>query len=1034
MKIVYDCQQLAKQMTGVGYYTAHLLREMLALQPSHEFLLLCHTGNADVVRDTIQSSSSAHLVVLDNPVSLDYRVQQQMLSELLPKQKAELYYSPCFMSVSPAVCRTVSVIHDATFVLYPEFHPRGGAEYLHRLVNDTCLNAERIITMSENSRRDIARFYHYPEERIDVVPLAADDEFLHPVSATKKNSVLEALSLGTEYILAVNMGNPKKNIDTLLKAYAKLDNRVRNKIPLVVAGECNPQTLDLAEMVKRYGIASQVKLTGWIDRESLRCLYAGASLFCFPSLHEGFGLPVIEAMASGVPVISSNAASLPEVGGNAACYVDPHDIHGWALQIERLLDSKEKRMEMVRLGKDRAETFTWKKTAQKTLQIIDSLQIPAATGTVTEDDRITLVALLGDEAEHVEPFLENLSDYVDEIIFVADGPQEKARLALEHCLNCQPDSRLKDKVKVVERLLDHDFSSQRNFGHDHARCPWVLHVDLDERFSANLLASLPALVHTLAASGKTVCGFRRMNYLHNVLVNDVPRQNWNEKWLQCQQASQPDRDADTQSVVNPDTQFRLMRRGIRWRNALHETPEPVGQLPREVTVSRKGAIVHAKTVSRQNRQDEFYESILPGGSLRGGRASAVQKDPVAGRRKAIAQKNGLKILMLASEYPPAKGFGLARYASGLATALSGLGHEVHVLSLNANGKVRSSQQDGVTVHLMDEDFPVKHYQWVGGAILNNPRVLAKGLLVAEELGGFDVVLSHDWLLGHAAKSLKEALRIPWCLMVHDTEVGKRDGKLTPNQAYIAEMEAWCLQHTDQVLVPGEFLRDELVRIFGIERQSIHVAGCGVDTERFQSETDIADFRSLFATKDEKLLVYAGRLSPMKGISDLLQAVGMLCHEQVPIRLVVAGDGVLAETLHRYCQEKGLQDRVYFTGTLDDKVLGALYKAADLVVMPSRYEPFGMVALEAASMGTRVLAANVGGLGQMLATSNGQIKGIEPGNPEVLASQIREQLSLPDDVCAQRIPQWIQAQYDWNQVAERVATKMDGLLPVQENEQ
>jgi 2-polyprenyl-3-methyl-5-hydroxy-6-metoxy-1,4-benzoquinol methylase/peptidoglycan/xylan/chitin deacetylase (PgdA/CDA1 family) len=230
-----------------------------------------------------------------------------------------------------------------------------------------------VITISENSKADIARFYGYPAERIVVTPLAADEDFFRSRRGRELKEARGRYGLPERYVLAVNMGSPKKNVATLLGAWARLPEGLRAAFKLAVVGEWSPSSVDIPRLVKERGIEGSVAVTGYVPREDLFFLYAGATLFCFPSLHEGFGLPVLEAMASGVPVITSNAASLPEVAADAAVLLDPGDEAGWAAAMERLLGSEKERTRLAKEGRWRANQFRWEQTAEATLGVIDEV-------------------------------------------------------------------------------------------------------------------------------------------------------------------------------------------------------------------------------------------------------------------------------------------------------------------------------------------------------------------------------------------------------------------------------------------------------------------------------------------------------------------------------------------------------------------------------------------------------------------------------------------------------------------------------------
>lgn len=377
MRILVDAQQLDRQMTGVGHYTHRILTTMMRCDGHHEWLALCHRGNASVIESLQTEHPLLQPVVLSEPVFGHYRAQEDLLRKLVPQVKPDVVFSPSFLAAPKDLCPSVSVVHDATYALYPEFYGRV-ASYLHDCVQNTCQQASHIITMSENSAKDLRQLYQIPRHRLSVIPLAADEGFRDSVSPEAILRCREHYGLPERYVLAVNMGNRKKNAPVLFAAFAALTPEQRQGAHLVVVGEWHPDALDLTQEAERAGIANQVILTGYIPQEDMAPLYAGALVFCFPSLHEGFGLPVIEAMAVGVPVLCSSEASVPEVAGDAARLIDPRDTAAWTRELAALLASDEQRQQLIQRGRERALGFTWETTAKATLAALEGTQRLAA--------------------------------------------------------------------------------------------------------------------------------------------------------------------------------------------------------------------------------------------------------------------------------------------------------------------------------------------------------------------------------------------------------------------------------------------------------------------------------------------------------------------------------------------------------------------------------------------------------------------------------------------------------------------------------
>jgi len=376
-----------------------------------------------------------------------------------------------------------------------------------------------------------------------------------------------------------------------------------------------------------------------------------------------------------------------------------------------------------------------------------------------------------------------------------------------------------------------------------------------------------------------------------------------------------------------------------------------------------------------------------------------------------------RLLMIATEFPPARGYGLARYSGELAGALGRAGSEVHVLTCNCDGNALTRTTDGVRVHNLRTPAPLKHYHWVGDTVLGNVTLLERGLEVAEEYGPFDFVLSHDWLGSLAANSLKGILGLPWMLFMHDTEPGKRNN-LERSQLYIAQMEGWSGEHADAIVANSEFTAGELKRYHQVGGERMAVVSPGVSPQAFETDCHLPDFRALLAPPEDRLLLYVGRLSPMKGVDLFVEAMPAVLERHPSCRAVVAGDGVLSGKLQTRARELGLDGRIRFTGHLTGKVLGAAYRCADLVVVPSRYEPFGMVALEAMSCGTPVLAADIGGLKEIV-PGTGANRRFGAGSKEALVSSITSALAHQPTTEERQALERHAAAFSWERSASAV---------------
>jgi glycosyltransferase involved in cell wall biosynthesis len=296
-------------------------------------------------------------------------IGQVEIAKLVQQHQLQLFHDPTgIYPLYLAHCRKVVTVHDA----FPLVTPRTSTA-MENLLYRTWLplalpQADAIITSSEHSKGDILRYLPVREEKIFVVPIATPSTF-RPLSQDQAQPILQRYKLDFPYIFFAGSLSPRKNLLRLLRAYARL----QESLPgwkLVVAGVQNPwKSNPVAEIVQSLGLSDLVHFTGYVAQADMPALYNGATLFCFPTLYEGFGMPPLEAMACGTPVVASNVSSLPEVTGEAAVLVDPYDVGQIAAAMERILSDPELADDLRRRGLARASEFTTERMAQETLDV-----------------------------------------------------------------------------------------------------------------------------------------------------------------------------------------------------------------------------------------------------------------------------------------------------------------------------------------------------------------------------------------------------------------------------------------------------------------------------------------------------------------------------------------------------------------------------------------------------------------------------------------------------------------------------------------
>jgi glycosyltransferase involved in cell wall biosynthesis len=238
----------------------------------------------------------------------------------------------------------------------------GNRIYLAAATRAAAKRARRVLTISEHARRDIVRLLNVPEQRVEVTYPAAEERY-RVLSTEQVEAFRRRRGLPEVFIFGFGTLEPRKNVVGLLHAYARLGTP---RPPLYIGGGEGWQVSPIYDTVRQLGLADQVTFAGFIPEDELPLWYNAARLFAFPSLYEGFGLPVLEAMACGTPVITSSAASLPEVGGKAVVLVAPQDIDQLARELRRVLDDDQLRMEMRAAGRIQATRFSWRAMADQT--------------------------------------------------------------------------------------------------------------------------------------------------------------------------------------------------------------------------------------------------------------------------------------------------------------------------------------------------------------------------------------------------------------------------------------------------------------------------------------------------------------------------------------------------------------------------------------------------------------------------------------------------------------------------------------------
>ncbi len=385
--------------------------------------------------------------------------------------------------------------------------------------------------------------------------------------------------------------------------------------------------------------------------------------------------------------------------------------------------------------------------------------------------------------------------------------------------------------------------------------------------------------------------------------------------------------------------------------------------------------------------------------------------------------------MLSWEYPPLVEGGLARHVRKLAEELVEQGVEVHLVTRGRRADRREEVRAGVHVHrVLEAPAPRELSAFVRWVEQLNDDLLAVAHRVARRSPP-DVVHGHDWLVAPAAGMLAGDLHVPYVTTIHATEWGRHNGWVQRfPQTHIHGVESWMARRAERVIVCSHYMREHVCDIFGVEPAQVRVIPNGIDPLDLQPVGDLEALRARFAAPDERLVVLVGRLVYEKGFQLALEALEPILDELPDVRFLVAGSGTYEEQLKQQARELGIMEHGTFLGWIGDDVLHSLYRIADLCVVPSLYEPFGLVALEAMASGCPCIVADTGGLREVVPAGERVGLRFNGGDAEHLGVMIERMLT--DDELRERLVAEASEHvllFDWADVARQTRTAY-GELP------
>jgi glycogen(starch) synthase len=390
-----------------------------------------------------------------------------------------------------------------------------------------------------------------------------------------------------------------------------------------------------------------------------------------------------------------------------------------------------------------------------------------------------------------------------------------------------------------------------------------------------------------------------------------------------------------------------------------------------------------------------------------------------------------RVLILSWEYPPLIEGGLARHVRKLSEALVERGAEVHVLTRGGEESPREELRAGVNIHrVMEPSRPRDLGEFVTWVERMNADMLAAGVELGDRFD-FDIVHGHDWLVAGACGHLARRFGAPLVTTIHATEHGRHQGWVDKHpQSHIHAVERWIANRSDRVIACSYYMREQISDIFGVPERRVSVIPNGIDPgdlPRGDSD-ELARLRAEFASPDEKLVLLIGRLVYEKGFQFALEAMPALIERVPGTRFLVAGSGTHEQELHDQAEQLGLMEHGTFLGWIGDDVLHSLYRIADVCVVPSLYEPFGLVALEAMASDCPCIVADTGGLREVVPDGSQVGLRFRSRDPQALAEVAGRVLS--DEVLREALISEARSHvlgFDWLDVAEQTEAVYEALL-------
>jgi alpha-1,3-rhamnosyl/mannosyltransferase len=370
-RVAVNATSLLSPLTGIGQYTSNLMQAISRRGHFDPHYFYGHGWGRSLREVPVRGINRAKELVkrvVPNPHEVGRQIQVFQFRRGLRKLPCDLYHDPNYLPLEfPGPI--VNTVHDLSFVRYPETHPAIRIRFLEKYLPDALERCNCVITDSAFVRDEVLSVFGVPRDKIYPIHLGVSPAY-HPRPREETRATLERFELSHgQYVLAVGTLEPRKNLIQGLRSFHRLPEKLREAMPFVIVGMKGWLTAGIEAEIDSLASRGQVRSLGYLPNEDLLQIYAGATMLIYPSVYEGFGLPALEAMASGIPVITSNRSSLPEVVGEVGIMVDPGDEHGFTEAMRRIAEDPIERAVRSAAGLERARHFTWAKCAEETERV-----------------------------------------------------------------------------------------------------------------------------------------------------------------------------------------------------------------------------------------------------------------------------------------------------------------------------------------------------------------------------------------------------------------------------------------------------------------------------------------------------------------------------------------------------------------------------------------------------------------------------------------------------------------------------------------